>query len=135
MGMPFLYLGKNTIFRVQPTDALQPSSTLRFQLTHWRHFTVCRMSENNQSDQELLVEGILDLNENKSEFFLDPSRGGRTTPHDPFVPRELIRRFKLKKGSVILADAVPDKARPNPKMVYSYRGRTVAQRPQKIIQV
>ena len=92
-------------------------STLRFQLTHWRHFTVCRMSENNQSDQELLqVEGILDLNENKSGVLLDPSRGGKTTPHDPFVPRELIRRFKLKKGSVILADAVPDNARPNPKI-------------------
>ena len=75
------------------------------------------MSENNQSDQELLqVEGILDLNENKSGVLLDPSRGGKTTPHDPFVPRELIRRFKLKKGSVILADAVPDKARPNPKI-------------------
>ena len=56
------------------------------------------MSENNQSDQELLqVEGILDLNENKSGVLLDPSRGGKTTPHDPFVPRELIRRFKLKK--------------------------------------
>ena len=75
------------------------------------------MSENNQSDQELLqVEGILDLNENKSGVLLDPSRGGKTTPHDPFVPRELIRRFKLKKGSVILADAVLDKARPNPKI-------------------
>ena len=75
------------------------------------------MSENNQSDQELLqVEGILDLNENKSGVLLDPSRGGKTTPHDPFVPRELIRRFKLKKGSVILADGVPDKARPNPKI-------------------
>ena len=75
------------------------------------------MSENNQSDQELLqVEGILDLNENKSGVLLDPSRGGKTTPHDPFVPRELIRRFKLKKGSVILADAVPDKVRPNPKI-------------------
>ena len=75
------------------------------------------MSENNQPDPELLqVEGILDLTDNKSGVLLDPSRGGKTTPHDPFVPRELIRRFKLKKGSIIVADAVPDKARPNPKI-------------------
>lgn len=75
------------------------------------------MSENNQADPELLqVEGILDLTDNKSGVLLDPSRGGKTTPHDPFVPRELIRRFKLKKGSIIVADAVPDKARHNPKI-------------------
>ena len=75
------------------------------------------MSENNQPDPELLqVEGILDLTDNKSGVLLDPSRGGKTTPHDPFVPRELIRRFKLKKGSIIVADAVPDKARPNPRI-------------------
>lgn len=75
------------------------------------------MSENNQPDPELLqVEGVLDLTDNKSGVLLDPSRGGKTTPHDPFVPRELIRRFKLKKGSIIVADAVPDKTRPNPKI-------------------
>jgi transcription termination factor Rho len=70
----------------------------------------------NKVGQNLLeVEGILDLNENKAGVLLDPKRGGKTTPLDPFVPKELIRRFKLKKGSVIKADAIPDKTRPNPK--------------------
>jgi len=80
------------------------------------------MSEHEQTGQNLLeVEGILDLNENKTGILLDPLRGGKTTPLDAFVPKELIRRFKLKKGSVILADAIPDKNRPNPKVRFIHK--------------
>ena len=75
------------------------------------------MSENIPPGPESLqVEGMLDLNENKAGILLDTSRGGKTSPLDPFVPRELVRRFKLKKGSLIRADANPDKIRPNPKV-------------------
>ena len=57
------------------------------------------MSENEQTSQNYLeVEGILELNENKTGVLLDHKRGGKTTPTDPFVSKELIRRFKLKKG-------------------------------------
>ena len=61
---------------------------------------------------------------------LDPSRGGKTTPHDPFIPRELIRRFKLKKGSIINADALPDKSRPNPrvKFIHTVDGEPLSER-------
>jgi transcription termination factor Rho len=69
-----------------------------------------------QAPETIEVEGLLILNDNKSGSLLDPQRGGKSTPHDPFVPRELIRRFKLKKGSFIKADAIPDKVRPNPKV-------------------
>ncbi len=80
------------------------------------------MSENEQTDQNLLkVEGILELNENKTGVLLDPKRGGKTTPTDPFVPKELIRRFKLKKGSIISADSIPDKNRPNPKVRFIHQ--------------
>ena len=80
------------------------------------------MSEHEQTGQNLLeVEGILDLNENKTGVLLDPQRGGKTTPNDAFVPKELIRRFKLKKGSVITADAIPDKSRPNPKVRFIHK--------------
>ena len=51
----------------------------------------------NLSQNLLEVEGILDLNENKTGVLLETSRGGKTTPLDPFVPKELIRRFKLKR--------------------------------------
>ena len=92
------------------------------------------MSENDHADQNLLqVEGILDLNENKTGVLLDPSRGGKTTPLDPFVPKELIRRFKLKKGSVLKADAIPDKNRPNPKVrfIHTVDGFTIKDRKQQ----
>ena len=77
------------------------------------------MSEekDNAPDPEQ-VEGMLDLVENKAGVLLDPNRGGKTTPHDPFVPKELVRRFKLKRGSIIRADASFDKRRPNPKVQY-----------------
>ena len=44
--------------------------------------------------------------------------------------RELIRRFKLKKGSYIVADAHPDKKRPNHKVqyVHSVDGLTIHER-------
>ena len=50
--------------------------------------------------------------------------------HDPFVPRELIRRFKLKKGSIIKADAIPDNSRANPrvKFIHTVDGATLGER-------
>jgi len=92
------------------------------------------MSDNEQASQDLLeVEGILELNDNKTGVLLDPERGGKTTPLDPFVPKELIRRFKLKKGSVIKADAVPDKNRPNPKVrfIHTVDGLSIKDRKQQ----
>ncbi len=49
------------------------------------------------------------------------------------MPKELIRRFKLKKGSVIKADAIPDKTRPNPKVrfIHSVDGMTLKDRKQQ----
>ena len=92
------------------------------------------MSENEQPGQDLLeVEGILDLNEKNTGALLDPARGGKTTPHDPFLPKELIRRFKLRKGSVIRADANLDKNRQNPKIRYIHTvdGMTLKERKQQ----
>jgi len=52
------------------------------------------MSENQSTESGALqVEGLLDITENKSGVLLDPARGGKTTPNDPFLPKELIRRF------------------------------------------
>ncbi len=77
------------------------------------------MSDNNHSPPDLLkVEGILETTDNKSGILLDPARSGKTTPHDPFVPRELLRRFKLRKGSFITANAAKDPKRGNPKVRY-----------------
>jgi transcription termination factor Rho len=64
----------------------------------------------------LRVEGVLDLDNNKAGTLLDVARYGKHRPTDAFVPRELIRRFKLKQGSVITATATPDGRFPNPKV-------------------
>ncbi len=75
------------------------------------------MSENEHTESNTLqIEGILDINENKSGVLLDPARGGKTTPNDPFLPKELIRRFKLKRGAYIQADGVQNANRPSPKV-------------------
>ena len=67
-------------------------------------------------DNEIEVSGILEILENKTGQLIDPSRNGKTKPDDPFVPRELIKRFKLKKGSFIEAKALHNDRLPNPKV-------------------
>jgi transcription termination factor Rho len=65
------------------------------------------------------VEGVLDvdLQRGGNGQLLDLNRGGKRRPTDPFVPKELIRRFKLRTGSMIGGTAFPPDGRfPNPKM-------------------
>ena len=67
-------------------------------------------------DNSIRVEGILDVDNSRNGQLLDMARFGKRRPTDPFVPRELIRRFKLQQGSLITAQAVPDGRFPNPKI-------------------
>jgi transcription termination factor Rho len=69
-----------------------------------------------QPDNSVRVEGILDIDNSRNGQLLDPTRYGKRRPTDPFVPRELIRRFKLNQGSLITALATPDPRFPNPKI-------------------
>jgi len=81
--------------------------------------------------QEVLhVQGILDLDNNKNGVLIDPERCGKTRPSDPFVPRELIRRFKIKQGSLVTASATPDPRFPNPKIKFieTIDGMTIEER-------
>ena len=67
------------------------------------------------------VEGVLDIDTQKggNGQLLDLNRFGKRRPTDPFVPKELIRRFKLKPGSIIGGTAFPPEGRfPNPKMKF-----------------
>lgn len=66
--------------------------------------------------KEVAVSGILEILENKTGQLIDPSRNGKTKPDDPFVPRELIKRFKLKQGSFIEGNAHQNDRFPNPKV-------------------
>jgi transcription termination factor Rho len=70
-------------------------------------------------DNTIHVEGILDIEVTKggNGQLLDMSKAGKRRPTDTFVPKELIRRFKLKAGSLIGGTAFPPEGRfPNPKM-------------------
>lgn len=67
------------------------------------------------------IEGILDIDLNKSGNgqLLDLTRFGKRRPSDTFVPKELIRRFKLKQGQIIGGTAYPAEGKfPNPKMKF-----------------
>jgi len=67
-------------------------------------------------ENTIRVEGILDLDNSRNGQLLDLSRHGKRRPTDPFVPRELVRRFKLQVGSIVTASATPDDRFPNPKV-------------------
>ena len=69
-----------------------------------------------QKTTEIEVTGILELLQNKTGQLIDPTRNGKTKPSDPFVPRELIKRFKLKQGNRVLAKAQHNPRHPNPKV-------------------
>jgi transcription termination factor Rho len=69
-----------------------------------------------QPDNSIRVEGILDLDNSRNGALLDLAKHGKRRPTDPFVPRELIRRFHLNQGSIVTAMATPDDRFPNPKV-------------------
>ncbi len=67
------------------------------------------------------VAGVLDIDIQKggNGQLLDLTRYGKRRPADTFVPKELIRRFKLRQGSHITGTAWPAEGRfPNPKMKF-----------------
>jgi transcription termination factor Rho len=73
------------------------------------------------ADNLIQVEGILDIDKQRggNGQLIDISKGGKRRPTDTFVPKELIRRFKLREGSCVGGTAFPAEGRfPNPKMKF-----------------
>ncbi|HEX2099091.1 MAG TPA: transcription termination factor Rho [Candidatus Synoicihabitans sp.] len=90
-----------------------------------------------QPENVIRVEGVLDVDPQKggNGQLLDLARFGKRRPSDAFVPKELIRRFKLKPGSVIAGTAYPPEGRfPNPKMKFieSVDGLSIEERRAKL---
>ncbi len=72
-------------------------------------------------DNTVRVEGVLDVDLQKggNGLLLDLTKSGKRRPTDTFVPKELIRRFKLKSGNVVTGTAYPAEGKfPNPKMKF-----------------
>jgi transcription termination factor Rho len=83
------------------------------------------------------IEGVLDIDLQKggNGQLLDLSKFGKRRPSDAFVPKELIRRFKLRQGSVIGGTAYPAEGKfPNPKMKFieTVDGLTIDERRAKL---
>ena len=73
------------------------------------------------ADNTIHVEGVLDIDIQKggNGQLLDLARNGKRRPSDTFVPKELIRRFKLRQGSLVAGTAYPAEGKfPNPKMKF-----------------
>ena len=74
------------------------------------------MSNEDSSQTSVEVSGILETGNQKNGSLLQAKYRGKARPSDPFVPRELIRRFKLKRGSLITGQAHQEPRFPNPKL-------------------
>lgn len=73
-------------------------------------------NEETPNDSQISVSGILEILPNKSGHLLDPARNGKTQPSDPYVSRELIKRFRLKQGNMVEGQAIQSDRFPNPKV-------------------
>lgn len=91
------------------------------------------MSETSTPGPQVEVQGILEPDNNKAGQLLDPHRNGKTRIADPFVPRELMHRFKLKRGSFVVGKAMHDGRFTNAKVrfIETVDGLTLDQRRQK----
>lgn len=72
----------------------------------------------NPSQTNISIEGIFEPQTNKSGKLLDPSRNGRRRDSDPFLSQELIRRFKVSRGSYVVGQGQQDRRFQNPKVRY-----------------
>ncbi len=65
---------------------------------------------------ESQVEGIFEPQPNKAGCLLQPVSYGRRRVRDPFIPRDLVRRYQLRRGQHIIAEAQQDPRYTNPKV-------------------
>ena len=62
------------------------------------------------------VSGIFAPTSNNNGVLLNPKYSGKTKPTDPYVPKELVQRFNIKKGHYIVGKAHQANGHKNPKM-------------------
>lgn len=75
--------------------------------------------QENLRDNEIMVEGVIEPeSDGKSARLLDLKYHGKARYTDPFVPRELVRRFKLKGGRFIVGKAHQSERFKNPRLFF-----------------
>ena len=88
----------------------------------------------NDEANKINVSGILELTKNKTGQLLDPARNGKARSTDPFINKELVRRFKLRSGNFVEGIAIHDDRYPNPKVRFIEKidGLTLDERKKKL---
>lgn len=74
------------------------------------------MTSYSPSSADVTLEGIVDIQEDQTGRLIQTRFKGRLHPTDPFIPKEWVRRFGLKRGSYLTVKAVPTSRFPNPKV-------------------
>lgn len=74
------------------------------------------MSEHTLAENELAVSGVLEILKNGSGQLLNPEFNGRPRREDTFLPKEMIKRFRLQAGCLVTGLALQEPRFPNPKM-------------------
>lgn len=74
------------------------------------------MDESTNASPSVEVEGIFEPSNNRTGSLLDPQKNGRSRPTDPFVPKDLVRRYKLSRGQWVKGMGQKDNRHPNPKV-------------------
>ena len=94
------------------------------------------MAENQPTnkDEEIILEGILDIDPNKTGRLIQTSNFGKPKNSDPFIPKELIQRLKLKRGQFISGKAYKKDNFNNPKIhfIETIDGLNIEQRRKKL---
>lgn len=68
-----------------------------------------------EKDLEIMeVSGIFAPTTNNNGVLLDPKRSGKMRNTDPYVPKELVQRFNVKKGQIHKGKGAPRSGAPEP---------------------
>ena len=57
---------------------------------------------NEKTHDNIIVEGILELTKKNAGQLVNSKKNLKALPKDPFIPAELVKRFKLRRGSYIV---------------------------------
>lgn len=74
--------------------------------------------EKKTQPEGALVEGVLVLDANNNGTLRSPKRRGKSFPSDPFLPRDIVKRFKMKTGSWVVARALQKPGHTNAKITF-----------------
>ena len=106
--------------KLRPLARFEKIDSLRHYIIEYAYILQSRSGQNKNMENKNLeimeVSGIFAPTTNNNGVLLDPKRSGKMRNTDPYVPKELVQRFNVKKGQFIVAKAHQADGHPNPKV-------------------